>query len=133
MVVLGVGGPSSPGQWPSASKRQRFRMKSFFLSFFLFFFFNKRKSRSAFLAQEVPKVVTLRPGGDRLPRGRSGGGGWWEEGRRTQKPAGPRGLMFPVCLEPPPRPPLPHPSQHSGGSEFAPLEIKRIPNSDQSQ
>lgn len=39
------------------------------------------------------------------------------------------------CLPGTPSPvsPPPTPSQHLGGSEFAPLEIKRIPNSDQSQ
>lgn len=75
----------------------------------IFSFLNKRKSRSPLLARKVSKVVTLKPGGVHLPCGPEKGGGWREEGGSTQKRAVPRGLMFPVCLEPPPLCPLPQP------------------------
>ena len=75
----------------------------------IFSFLNKRKSRSPLRAQRVSKVVTLKPGGVHLPSCREKGGGWKEEGGSTQKRAVQRGLMFPVCLEPPPLCPLPQP------------------------
>ena len=75
----------------------------------IFSFLNKRKSRSPLLARKVSKVVTLKPGGVHLPCGPEKGGGRREEGGSTQKRAVPRGLMFPVCLEPPPLCPLPQP------------------------